>query len=113
MTKYKLCCEGAPARSIKSPGFALKGLLQQTPFKTQDTSLETTSEHVTLWLDRGECVGLTAAHPLRLETAEGEAWVTIAGDMQDYLLTANQEMSIPSGARVVAQARTASRLTIK
>ena len=113
MTKYKVCYEGAPARSSKSPGFTLKDLLPHSLFKAQDTSLETTAKQVSLWLERGDCVTLTAASSLRLECREGEAWVTIEGDAQDYLLTPNSEISVPKGARAVAQARLGSRIAIK
>ncbi|BDI28141.1 hypothetical protein CCAX7_001920 [Capsulimonas corticalis] len=87
--------------------------MRQSLFSAQDTSLETTAAHVTLWLERGECVSLKAGRPFQLECSEGEAWVTVEGDARDYRLTPRAGVSIPGGARVVAQALADSRIAIQ
>ncbi|MCW3059038.1 MAG: hypothetical protein JWQ02_859 [Capsulimonas sp.] len=109
MTKFQHCYEGA---ATKSPGLTWKSLLGQLLFKSGDTTLETTATHVALWLERGECIGLTTRQLLYLECREGEAWVTIEGDARDYLLTPGQGISVPRGAHVVTQARMGSRVMI-
>ncbi|MEO7716155.1 MAG: DUF2917 domain-containing protein [Capsulimonas sp.] len=110
MTKFQHCYEGAATRSSS---LTWKSLLTQSLFKTSNTTLETTATHVALWLERGECISISAAHVLQIECSEGEAWVTIEGDLRDYLLSSHQDLPIPSGVRAVVQARTGSRMTIK
>lgn len=41
---------------------------------------------------------------LCLRSAAGLLWVTVAGDAQDYMLSAGEQLCLPAGRKAVAQA---------
>jgi hypothetical protein len=63
-------------------------------------------------LERGQLLSLDGARGLCLRCLYGKAWVTQAGDEEDYLLEASDPLALDRRGRIVIEALSSCRLTI-